>query len=163
MKNEAAAGSVVKIMLEEWTYKDEWFEETNVANKICDFLVKNGYKITKFSKDKKARGHDIEAEKDGQKVIIEVEGYPSDKYVRGANKGKKKPTNPKLQAKHWFGEALLSLLIAKSKNPGCKITVGLPKFRIYERLLEDISLVMEKLEIGYVLVDENGNLKAEGL
>jgi hypothetical protein len=150
-------------MTEEWCYEDEWFEETNVARKIQDFLVKSGYEITKFSENKKERGHDIEAEKDGQKVIMEVKGYPSDKYVRGPDKGKKKRTDPKLQANHWFGEAILSLLIAKSKNHECKIAIGLPRFKVYERLLEHISFVMEKLGIGYILVDEDENVKAEGL
>lgn len=150
-------------MTQEWRYEDEWFEETNIARKIRDFLMENGYEITKFCEDKREKGHDIEAEKEGQKIIMEVKGYPSDKYVRGPDKGDKKRTDPKLQAKHWFGEALLSLLKAKSKNPECKIIIGLPRFKVYERLLEDISFVMEKLEIGHVLVDENGNVEAEGL
>lgn len=147
----------------EWNYEDEWFEETNVSRGIRDLLVQYRYKITKFCEDKRERGHDIEAIKDGRKIIMEVKGYPSDKYVRGPDKGKMKRTDPKLQAKHWFGEALLSLLIAKSKNPNCKIAIGLPKFKVYEGLLEDISFVMEKLEIGYVLVDEKGKSKAKGL
>lgn len=150
-------------MTTEWNYEDEWFEETNVSRKIRDFLVQHGYEITKFCEDKREKGHDIEAEKDGLKVIMEVKGYPSDKYVIGPYKGEKKPTNPKLQAKHWFGEALLSLLKAKSKNPNCKIVIGLPKFKVYEGLLEDISFVMEKLEIGHILVDEEGKSKVKGL
>ena len=150
-------------MLEDWTYEDEWFEETNVARKIRDSLWSNGYEITKFNEDKMEKGHDIEAIKEEKKIIIEVKGYPSDKYVRGPNKGMKKPTNPNLQAKHWFGEALLALLKAKSKTPSCKIAIGLPKFRIYDRLLEEINFVIEKLEIGYVLVDKDGKVIADGL
>jgi len=150
-------------MFEDWTYEDEWFEETNVAMKIRDFLKSNRYRIIKFNKDKREKGHDIEAMKDGREIIIEVKGYPSDKYVSGPNKGMKKPTNPNLQAKHWFGEALLALLKAKSKNPPCKIAIGLPKFRIYEKLLEEINYVIKKLEIGYVLVDKNGKVIAVGL
>jgi len=150
-------------MTTEWNYEDEWFEETNVSRKIRDFLVQNGYEITKFCEDKREKGHDIEAEKDGLKIIIEVKGYPSDKYVRGPDKGKMKRTHPNLQAKHWFGEALLSLLKAKSKNPECKIIIGLPMFKVYEGLLEDINFVMGKMEIGYILVDEEGKSKAKGL
>ena len=150
-------------MIAEWNYEDEWFEETNVSRKIRDFLMEKGYEISKFSEDKREKGHDIEAEKDGLKVIIEVKGYPSDKYVRGLDKGNKKRTDPKLQAKHWFGEALLSLLKAKSKDPECKIIIGLPRFKVYEGLLEDISFVIGKLEIGHVLVDEDGHVEAEGL
>ena len=150
-------------MTTEWNYEDEWFEETNVSRKIRDFLVQNVYEITKFCEDKREKGHDIEAIKDGRKTIIEVKGYPSDKYVRGPDKGNKKRTNPNSQAKHWFGEALLSLLIARSKNPNFKIAIGLPKFRVYEGLLEKVNFVIEKMEIGYILVDEEGKSKAKGL
>ncbi len=44
----------------------------------------------------------------GQQEIIEVKGYPTTVHTKGKDKGKPKPTNPKLQAKHWFSEALLS-------------------------------------------------------
>jgi len=145
-------------MVTEWSYEDEWFEETNVAREIRDYLHSTGCEIVKFNEDKMQRGPDIEAIKDEQKLIIEVKGYPSDKYVRGPDKGKKKRTPTNLQAKHWFGEALLSLLIAKSNNPSCKIAIGLPKFRVYEELLEKVNFVIEKIEIGFLLVDKEKNV-----
>jgi len=43
------------------------------------------------------------------------------------------------------------------------MAIGLPKLKVYEGLFKDISFVMEKLEIGYVLVDEEGKSKAKGL
>jgi len=143
-------------MIVEWNYEMEWFEETNVSRKIKNALESVGYRITKFNEDKREKGHDIEAIKEGLEIIVEVKGYPSDKYVSGPNEGKKKPTNPNLQAKHWFGEALLALLMAKSENSDCKIVIGLPDFRKYRNLLDKIKFVMEKLEIGYILVDEKG-------
>lgn len=148
-------------MTAKWCYEDEWFEETNVARRIRDFLVQNCYEITKFCEDKREKGHDIEAEKDGLKVIVEVKGYPSDKYVRGPDLGEKKPTDPKLQAKHWFGEALLALLMAKSENPDCKIVIGLPSFKKYRDLLNKMKFVMKKLDMGYILVDERGNVNGK--
>lgn len=162
-KKGIAAGFGEEVMTAEWNYEDEWFEETNVSRKIRDFLVQQDYEITKFCEDKKERGYDIEAEKDGQKIIMEVKGYPSDKYVSGPYKGEKKPTNPNLQAKHWFGEALLALLIAKSRNPVCKTVIGLPDFRIYRDLLERVKFVMMKLNMGYILVDERGHVEVEGI
>ncbi len=150
-------------MTVEWNYEDEWFEETNVSRKIRDFLVQNGYEITKFCEDKRERGHDIEATKERQKIIIEVKGYPSDKYVRGPDKGNKKRTHPNSQAKHWFGEALLSLLMAKSENPDCKIVMGLPGFKKYRELLDKVEFVIKKLDMGYILVDEKGDVTVKML
>lgn len=86
--------------------RSKWFEETNVARKIRDFLESDDYEITKFNDDKRQKGPDIISIKEGQKIIIEVKDYPSDKYVRGPDKGKKKKTPPNLQAKQWLGEAL---------------------------------------------------------
>lgn len=76
-------------MTKEWAYEDEWFEETNVSRKVKDFLVKKGYQIIKFNEDKRKRGADIIAINriNNQKLIVEVKGFPSDKYVRGEKKG----------------------------------------------------------------------------
>lgn len=101
--------------------------------------------------------------KEELEIIVEVKGYPSDKYVSGPKKGRKKPTNPNLQARHWFGEALLALLMAKSRNPSSKIIIGLPGFRIYRDLLGKVKFIMKELDIGYVLVDERGNVERIGL
>ena len=150
-------------MTAKWNYEDEWFEETNVARKIKKYLLSREYKITKFNESKWQKGHDIEAIKQSQKSVIEVKGYPSDKYVRGKKKGLIKPTDPKLQAKHGFSEALLSLLIAKSDDRRCKIAIGLPRFQVYEDLLAKLKPVIEKLKIGILLVKRNGNVDAMGL
>lgn len=148
-------------LLRNWSYEDEWFEETNVSTKIKEFLEKSGYKIIKFNADKMARGPDIVGEKDSQRIIVEVKGYPSDKYVkdnpkRGIKKGDLKPTDPKLQAKHWVAELLLSLLIQKSKDPAT-LAMGLPKSETYQRLLDKI----EYKKLGFIcfIVDENGNVE----
>lgn len=100
-----------------WAYESEWFEETNVSTKIVEFLKRNGYVVVRFNTDKRDRGPDIVYEKNGQQTLVEVKGYPSDRYVRdnprrNIKKGDLKPTSPRLQARHWFAEALLSLRLA---------------------------------------------------
>ena len=39
--------------MERWSYEKEWFEETNVARKIRDYLRKMSYQIIKFNEDKR--------------------------------------------------------------------------------------------------------------
>ena len=146
--------------IKNWTYEDEWFEETNVSNQIKKYLEKHNYKILKFNYDKRQKGHDIEIMKDGVKTIIEVKGYPSDKYVSGPSKGKKKPTNPKLQAKHWFSEALLSLLIAKCEDwDNTSIALGLPRFEKYENLYSKMKPLNKKADIKYYFVNKSGTVE----
>jgi len=125
----------------EWSYEQEWYEETNVARKIRDFLEQKGWVTLKFNEDKKQRGPDIVAMKDDEKIIIEVKGYPSRKYVKGKKKGKLKPTHPNLQAKHWFAEALLSVVREKSKEKTISIGVGLPKFPKYLQLINEVGVL----------------------
>lgn len=150
-------------MVPEWSYENEWFEETNVSKAIVKFLKSNGYEIKKFNEDKRQKGHDIEATKAGVKLVLEVKGYPSDKYVRGPNKGKKKPTNPKLQAKHWLSEALLSLLIAKGEDPSCRIAIGLPKCERYDELVGKLDYFLSKLQVGVVLVKQGHVVEARSI
>lgn len=89
------------------------------------------------------------------KVIVEVKGYPSDKYVRGEKKEQKKPTNPNLQAKHWFSKVLLQVLLAKSENTNAVVCMGLPKFPLYEKLIAQLEHILRDLGVICYLVDEN--------
>ena len=144
--------------MSEWDRTKDWFWEGNIQQKIIDFLEnKEGFKIIRFC-DPKTKGPDILAERHGILRQIEVKGYPSDKYATGPNEGQKKPTNPRLQAKHWFGEALLTLLIAKSNNTGLEISLGLPKKQRYIDLLNNTSWVRKMMGISCYMVDETGNV-----
>jgi hypothetical protein len=98
-----------------YSYEDECFEETNVAEKIKKFLEENDWEIKKFNKDKRQKGPDIISEKNHKQLVIEVKDYPSKYYVRGKKKDKPKPTPPELQATHWFAEAIFSVLLKNLK------------------------------------------------
>jgi hypothetical protein len=142
----------------EWDRTEDWFWEGNIQQKIIDFLNSmEGYKIIRIC-DPKTKGPDILVERHGILRQIEVKGYPSEKYVAGPSEGQKKPTNPRLQAKHWFGEALLALLIAKSNNTELEISLGLPKKQIYIDLLNDTSWARRIMGISCYIVDESGDV-----
>ena len=145
-----------------YIYENEWFEETNVLKRIKAYLEAKGWTIIKFNENKTAKGEDIIATKRNEKLVIEGKGYPSDKYVKTTKRhivGDKKPSNPKQLAKHWFGEALLSLELVKSKDQNIKIALGLPLMEKYENLLKDVDYVKKKLDIKCYFVDENGNVE----
>jgi len=148
-------------MMENWSYEKEWFEEGKVSRKIKVFLEKEGHKITKFNIDKRMRGHDIEAVKDNEKLIVEAKGFPSEKHTGGQERGQLKSTHPNLQAKHWFSEALFSLIVAKSENPQAKIALGLPDVKKYRELISKIEYFKENFELTVYLVDEKGNIRVK--
>jgi len=145
---------------DDWSYENEWFEETNVSIKIKEYLEKNNHEIIKFNLDKWQKGHDIVTMKNDKKNIVEVKGYPSDKYVYGIKKGKKKPTHPNLQAKHWFSEALLSLLLAKCVDwNNIEIGLGIPKIHKYEELVQKIDPLRKRIGIKCYFIDETGKIE----
>ena len=141
-----------------WSYEQEWYEETNVARKIRDFLESKGWVILKFNEDKRQKGPDIIAMKNHKKLIVEVKGYPSRKYVKGEKKGELKPTHPSSQAAHWFAEALLSVVKEKSKDREVDIGIGLPKFPRYLKLMREVS-ILSALGLRFYVVDENGKVE----
>lgn len=144
-----------------WKYEDEWFEEGNVNRLVKNFLEKSGFEIVKFNQDKKQKGHDIEAAKENQIIIVESKGYPSDKYVSGDSKGEPKPTAPKLQSKHWFSDALFHLIVAKSENPKITIALGLPDMEKYHEYVNKIKYFKEQFGLVCYFVNEKGQVWVE--
>jgi Holliday junction resolvase-like predicted endonuclease len=144
-----------------YVYENEWFEETNVLRKIREYLEAEGWEILKANEDKTQKGEDIRASKNDKTLVVEVKGYPSDKYVKTTAKykaGEKKPTKPKVQAGHWFAEALFELEIRKSKEPNIQIALGLPLMKRYQNLLNGVEYVKDQLRITCYFSDENGKV-----
>jgi hypothetical protein len=148
-----------------WEKTYDWFWEGNVQNRIIEYMIKNeGFQIVRCSDTRtKERGPDILAQRrlpNGslERRRIAVKGYPSEKYVNGLRKGERKRTNPSTQARHWFGEALLELVLAKSKDENIQIALGLPDKKVYRNLLERIKWFREKVGLLCYLVDEHGEV-----
>ncbi|MDO8754230.1 MAG: hypothetical protein Q7J80_10090, partial [Anaerolineales bacterium] len=93
-----------------------------------------------------------------QEVLIEVKGYPSDKYMDGEKRGQSKKTLPTLQAQHWFSVALISAIRRKNKSPNSSVAIGLPEFQKYQRLIEETKWAFEKLEIQIFIVKPSGEV-----
>jgi hypothetical protein len=144
-----------------WTPESDWFWEGNVQKKIVGFMNRNeGFEIISTANTQtKERGPDILAEKGGVRRIVSVKGYPSDKYTSGPNMGRKKPTQPTLQAKHWFAEAVFDLIRAKSARPEIEIALGFPKIPRYVNLLREVQWFRETIGLLCYFVGENGEVE----
>ena len=142
-----------------WSYEDEWFEETNVLNVVKNYLENKGWNIVKFSEMKTDKGHDLEAKNGKDTLVLECKGFPSEYYVKGARKGERSRTNPKLQAHHWLTDVLYTVLKAKSKDPNVKVAIALPSIDgFYEKLIGEVSIVNEKFNISYYFVRRDGTV-----
>lgn len=153
-------------MTSEWDKTQDWFWEGNVQERIIEYMKRNeGFRIDQSADPTtKERGPDILAKRrlsDGsfEKRRVAVKGYPSDKYVEGQRKGQKKRTNPPTQARHWFSEALLELILAKSDDEDLQIALGFPNFKVYTNLVNRIRWLREKMELFCYIVTEDGQVR----
>jgi hypothetical protein len=71
-------------------------------------------------------------------------------------KGQPKPTQPALQAKHWFAEVLLSAIRIQSKHPEYAVAVGFPDMPRYRSLIESTGHALRRLGLGVFLVQDGG-------
>lgn len=138
---------------------EEWFWEGNVADRLCAFLDADGWKIvSKADTGSKQRGPDIAAKKGSSELFVEVKGYPSRHYRDASKAGLKKPTNPTVQAQHWYAQALLKALRLQTEHPWAKVVIGLPDFPRYRTLVSETGAGLERLNIQVFLVSENGQV-----
>lgn len=154
--------------MSDYNHKIDWYYEGNVSKAIVAFLKLQDYKIIKDNSSKiSERGEDIIASKNETTLIIEVKGYPTEFHTKGKNKGQKKNTNPKLQAKHWFSEGLFALMKSYSKYTDTKIEIalGLPKHQRYDELLEMVKAFFTEHRIGLKIffVDDQNIVTEESL
>ena len=141
-----------------WKKNDDWFWEGNVQEKLAKHFENQGYRVIVANTLSKSRGIDILAQRDTDEILIEVKGYPSDKYVDGINQGQAKRTSSTLQARHWFSDAFFSVIRRKYKSQKSSVAIGLPESPRYLKLIEEAKWALEKLEIRIFIVTETGEV-----
>jgi len=138
------------------TAGEEWAWEGRVQSRVVTHLAANGWSIVRVADTaQRERGVDILAERHGQRLMVEVKGWPSTTYARGELAGQPKPTQPTLQATHWFAEAL-SVLVRRGGEPGAGLALALPDMPRYRTLLGEAGWALKRLDITVFLVTADG-------
>jgi hypothetical protein len=133
-----------------------WAWEGNVQSRLTAHLAATGWSIIRVADTaQRERGVDIIAMRDGQRLLVEVKGWPSITYARGERAGQPKPTQPTLQATHWFAEGLTTL-IRRATEPGSRLALALPDMPRYRKLLGEAGWALGRLDITVFLVTEQG-------
>jgi hypothetical protein len=134
----------------------EWAWEGHVQSRLATYLAVSGWSILRVADTaQRERGIDIIAERDGQRLLVEVKGWPSTTYARGERAGQPKPTQPTTQAAVWFAEALTTL-IRRGAEPESRLAMGLPDMPRYRTLLSDAGWALDRLDITAYLVTADG-------
>ena len=143
-----------------WNKTQDWFWEGNIQDVIVKHLEGKGFRILSAADtDKKEQGPDIKAGISGSILQVAVKGYPSDKYVSGTKLGLKKRTHPATQARHWLGEALLEVMIAKSKDNAIGIALGVPEYSTYSTLLRNLQWLRQATQLNCYVVRSDGSVR----
>ena len=137
----------------------QWAWEGNVQSRVATHLAATGWSIIRVADTaQRERGVDIIAEQDGQRLLVEVKGWPSSTYARGERAGQPKPTQPTTQAAVWFAEGLTTL-IRRGTEPGSRLALALPDMPRYRTLLGEAAWALDRLEITVFLVDAEGTVE----
>jgi hypothetical protein len=133
-----------------------WAWEGNVQSCVATHLAATGWSIIRVADTaQRERGVDIIADRDGRRLLVEVKGWPSSTYARGERAGQPKPTQPGLQATHWFAEGLTTL-IRRGAESGARLALALPDMLRYRTLLAEAGWALDRLDIRVYLVTADG-------
>jgi|NGEPerStandDraft_6_1074524.scaffolds.fasta_scaffold90754_1 hypothetical protein len=140
-------------------HDDEWFWEGNVQAAVVSHLAQQGWQIMRVaSTSSNEHGVDIEASRDGSRVMIEVKGYPGSTYARGARKGEAKSSPPATQARTYFGNALLAGLLMRSESTEGRVVLAFPDMATFSNLAQRIAAPLAAASIEVWMVSEDGKV-----
>jgi len=135
----------------------DWFWEGHIQTRLRDHFVAKGWRVLRESDClSRERGIDLLLEDGRAQLAVEVKGFPSTTYSRGPMKGQAKPTQPTLQAKHWFADALLAAIRTQSKHPAYTVAIAFPDMPRYRRLIESTRHALTRIRLGVFLVQDSG-------
>lgn len=142
------------------TAPDEaWFWEGNVQAAVVRHLAADGWHIRRVADTaSRERGVDVEADRDGQRLVVEVKGYPSSTYASGERAGEAKRTSAPLQARAYFSHALLAGVLMRSDHDAARIALVFPAMETYTTLARRVATTLVGVGIELWLVSEDGQV-----
>ncbi|MBA3778833.1 MAG: hypothetical protein H0X16_05980 [Chloroflexi bacterium] len=138
-------------------HKADWQWEGNVVAALARSLQEGGWRIEHIADtERRERGIDLLASRDGAELAVEVKGYPSKTYVRGPKAGKRKRAHPSLLAVNYLSGAIFTVLAMQAARRSSSIAIGLPDVPRYRDLLVERRPAFAAIGIGVLLVAEDG-------
>ncbi len=155
--------------MESYNHQNDWYHESQISKKLVKYFERNNYRIVKDNSENiSTRGADIVVCSENEYIVIEVKGYPTTFHTKGVKKGMPKPTNPKLQAKHWFSEAIFSSIFNYSQFKNSQnliIALAFPLNYRYKELINKVEDYFSDNQLNFrvYFLDENGNVTLDNL
>jgi|GEM_PF-1949635 len=137
----------------------EWFWEGNIQAALVRHLANDSWRIRRVA-DTHSREHgvDIEADRNGVSLLVEVKGYPSATYLKGPNEGQKKSFGVGAQARTYFGNAVLTGLLMRSDNAKARVVLAFPALETFQTLARRSTNPLGLARIEIWLVEDDGQV-----
>lgn len=134
-----------------------WHWEGNVQGMLRRHLEQNGWTITAAANTATMEpGVDLAARRDGRELFVEVKGFPTKTYERGAKRGEPKPTPPANQAHQWYAHALRTIMQLRHRHAESEVALCFPDFPTYRKLIDSTRTSLEAIRVGAFLISETG-------
>jgi len=139
----------------------EWHTEENTQRLLVEWLAGEGWTIVRTANTAtREHGVDVVAERDGQRLGMEVKGYPSRFYVTGPKRGHVKTSTAKDQAKKWYAHAVVPAMRLRTREPDSLSVMCFPDFPVYRELYADTAASLRVAGIEVWLVSEDGEVES---
>jgi len=139
-----------------------WPWEGHVQGLFASHLVRSGWVLDEIADTAtKAHGVDVLAHTDGRRLGAEVKGWPSRNYADPRRNAETKPTQPTLQAGHWFSQAIMKALMLLDSHPGRESLAVLPDFPRYRDLAHRTTTGLHRAGVHVVFVREDGSVASD--
>jgi hypothetical protein len=133
-----------------------WPWEGAVQAVFVAHLERDGWTVTSEAHTAgRSHGHDVIAERNGERLIAEVKGFPFEVYQRGPKAGeRKKPGGVPTQARVWFAHALMSAMMMRGDEPNSRVVIAAPNVTTYRQLARRCQAACDAARIEVVLLDQ---------
>jgi hypothetical protein len=139
---------------------EAWFWEGNVQATVVRHLASEGWHIRRVADTaSRERGIDIEADRDGDRLLVEVKGYPASTYASGERAGETKRTSAPLQARAYFSHALLTGVLMRSDHDEAHVVIAFPEMETYATLARRTVGTLASAGIEVWLVAQDGQVR----
>jgi hypothetical protein len=133
--------------------------EAAVQARLAAHLADNGWHIHRVADAaRREQGVDLMASKGTRTLAIEVQGYPSRSYSDPRKADQVKPTNPSVQARHWYAAAMLQAMLMRQEHPTYEIAVAFPDVPTYRTLHQGTRASLDDLKVATYFVAADGRV-----
>jgi hypothetical protein len=131
------------------TTERAWHWEGNIQASVVSHLAMSGWSSTRVADtSSKEHGYDIDARRDGARIIVEVKGYPSTIRSRGDGAGEaKSPGALASQARSYVGGAVLTGILMRAENPEARVVIAFPSVTTFMNLATRIRDGLAKIGV----------------